>query len=86
MAKTTYNKQEFIIKDIHGAFLKANTNNNEFITDYNKARKFKNKGLAEHVAKNFNDAYIADNVTDVWGQPKRVKVMSMTTTVIIDEV
>lgn len=86
MPKTTYTKEEYILKDQNGAYLKANTNNTEYITDYNKARKFKNKGQAEHAAETINKTYEMDHITDVWGQPKNVHVFKMTTSVVIEEV
>ena len=84
MPKTTYTKEEYIVKDINGNYLK-HADKTEFITDYDNARKFKTQSSAQLVADCINTQWEMDHIVDVWGQPKRARVFKMTTSVVIEE-
>ena len=74
----TQTQTAYLIEDRSGAFLKPN--HSEFVRNEKLADRIHNLGRAKALASVITKAYIEDGITDVWGQPKRVKVVKMTVT------
>lgn len=87
MYKTTYTKQTYVIRDSRGNYLKEGSNDPNdpvFIDNELRARHWNHAGQAQCYAASINERYIAEDITDVWGAPKRVLVHKMTVTTVVE--
>ena len=87
--QTTYTKQTYVIRDIHGNYLKegsSNPNDPVFINNERCARHWNSVTQAKCYAASINERYIAEVTTDVWGTPKRVLVHKMTISTVVEPV
>lgn len=86
MNKTTYTKQTYVIRDSSGNYLKEDSNDPAapvFTDNENHAHNF-GYIQAQAYAGRINERYIAHDIYDVWGAPKRVLVHKMTVTTVVE--
>lgn len=88
MYKTTYTKVTYVIRDSRGNYLKEDSTDPAapvFIDNENRACNF-GYIQAQAYAGRINEHYIAHDIYDVWGAPKRVLVHKMTISTVVEPV
>ena len=87
MYNTNYSKQTYVIRDSRGNYLKEGSNDPTkpiFIDNETRARQWTHAITAQDYADSINSRYIAGDITDVWGAPKRVLVHKMTVSIVVE--
>lgn len=87
MYKTTYTKETYVIRDNRGNYLKEGSDDPDapiFIDNETRARHWYSATPAQGYADYINERYIAGDITDVWGVPKRVLVHKMTVSIVVE--